>query len=553
MKQNVIKRLASIMLVLVFIFSLFACGSSDENSSTSTKTDTETNTATGTTTNTNTSTNTDTGGGETEYQYPETAFKVELRYNHNGQKVLETEGITVIWTGEDDSVHTATFDENGVAWVDGLDGDYRVTLSHTPEGTAYNPNIHKATNDSKDVVIDIYNVIETKGKGAKLYSEIEIDKIGVYQVTLKSASHTVYYEFAPKETGMYTVESWMDTTAELYNPYCESYTGQAVGALYHTGTIDGGGAEGIYTKNFKNGIDVNKELLGNVLVYAIHVDAKNAESYPVTVTFALTLNGEFDKVLNTQGDMYVPKEDMSDYWETNHEYGADYELVGAEVPIEGRENAYIYDESKYKLWSREDGGDNFYHLYDPEKYSETDGYGPILYAHIYSTTQYFDTPISSMEMHGNKCLTITLNGEKINYKHFIEGYSKLASRNEAEYNGGSYYCDEYCPCHTGKDANMACTDECTKCIDDCRRIKPELIHNEGLKPYQNSDGMVAVTEEIKTFLFKFSVNSRYFADGEGNCELVGLTKTVNGSEVACSIDSDDASQWLFACAYYLEK
>ncbi len=538
MKANVFKRLASLMLVFIFIFSLFACGNTNTNTNTNTKT------------NTNTNTNTDTGGGETNEEYSETAFTVTLLYG--GKQYIPEEEITVYWTGEDDSVHSSTFNSKGVAGVEGLDGDYRVTLSHTPDKIAYNPNVHKATNDKRNIVIQLYDVIETTGSGAKLYSEIQIHKTGVYQVTLKSASHTVYYEFAPRETGMYTVESWMDTTAELYNPYCESYTGQAVGALYHTATIDGGGTEGIYTKNFKNGIDVNKELLGNVLVYGVHVDAKNVESYPVTVTFALTLNGEFDTVINKDSDMYVPKEDMSGYWETtSHQYSKDeYKIVGAEMPIPGRKNAYIYDENYYKLWSKEDGGDNFYHLYDEKKYPQTDGYGPILYAHIYSKTQYFDSPISTIEAAGNKALTITIDGQQINYKHFIEGYTKLSTRDEPEYNGGSYYCDEYCPCHKGQNTDMACTSECTKCIPDCRRIKPELLHNECLKRYQNSDGLVAVTEEVKDFLFKFSVNSRYFADGEGNCELVGLTKVIDGREVHCTIDSDDESQWLFACSYY---
>ena len=554
MKLSIFKKIACLMLAFVFIFSLLSCGASKKKSNENSESDTSANTSTNTNTDTSTNTNTDTGSGENENKYPETAFKVTLE--KNGQAYIPQEEITAFWTGEDDSVHSATFDEYGVAWVDGLDGDYMVTLSHTPNKIAYNPNDaknHTATNDNRDVVIELFDIIQTQGTGAKLYSEIQIHRVGVYQVTLKSASHTVYYEFAPRETGMYTVESWMDTTAELYNPYCESYTGQAVGALYHTATIDGGGAEGIYTKNFKNGININKELLGNVLVYGIHVDAKNAESYPVTVTFALDLNGEYDVVLNTEGDMYVPKEDMSDYWNTNHEYGSDYELVGAEKPIEGRENAFIYDERNYKLWSKDAGGDGFYHVYDKEKYPETGGYGPILYAHIYSPTPYFDSPISSMEMAGNKCLTITLDGEKINYKHYIEGYSKLASRNESEYNGGSYYCSEYCICHTGQDHDLACTEDCTSCHEDCRRIKPELIYNEGLKKYQNSDGMVAVTEEVKTFLFKFSRNSRYFADGEGNCELNGLTKIIDGNEVQCSIDSDDESQWLFACAYYVKK
>ena len=550
------KRIISLILALVFSLSLFACGPG-ANTGTSTKTET------------NTDTNTDTGSGENQNPDDKDAFKVTLMHNGKpftkevmqaghgvGNQYASDMEITVYWTNKENGrVHSAKVNENGVASVSGLDGDYRVTLSALPKMHAYNPNKYDATNDKREIRIDIYDVIETTGKGPSEYSAIQINKIGVYQVTLTKPSHTAFFEFRPRETGMYTVESWMDTTAELFNPICESYRGQSAGALYHTGSIDGGGAEGIYTKNFKNGIDVNKEMIGNSLVYGVHVDAKNEESFPVTITFALTLNGEFDVIFNTEGDMYVPTTDMSGYWEkSSHQYSKDeYILVGAEMEIKDRKNAYLYDEKNYKLWNEEDGGDGFYHLYDEDKYPETDGYGPILYAHIYSNNAYTDTPIASIEMHGNKSLTVTTqDGEKINYKHFIEGYTKLSSRNESEYNGGSYYCDEYCPCHEGKDTDMACTAECQACLADCRRIKPELIHNEGLKPYQNSDGMVAVTEDVKTFLFNFckGIYPPYFSDGEGWCEITGLVKEINGVKTQCTIDSDDESIWLFACAYY---
>jgi hypothetical protein len=87
---------------------------------------------------------------------------------------------------------------------------------------------------------------------------------------------------------------------------------------------------------------------------------------------------------------------------------------------------------------------------------------------------------------------------------------------------------------------MACTIECQNCIPNCRRIKKENIGFEGIRTFANSDGLVGVTQEIKDFLYNFSINQRYFADGEGWCE----------TNENVQVDSDDASQWLFACAYY---
>ena len=166
-----------------------------------------------------------------------------------------------------------------------------------------------------------------------------------------------------------------------------------------------------------------------------------------------------------------------------------------------------------------------------------------MYAYITAPHRFVDSPFTTIEYHGNKCLTITFeDGTRKNYKHFIEGYSALATRDEGNFNGGSYYCDEYCPCHAGEDYGMACTSDCPDeyCKEYCRHIEPENIGFEGIRQYANEKGLVAVTEELKTFLFNFSLNQRYFADGEGWVE----------SNDVIEIDSNDASQWLFACAYY---
>ncbi|MBO5338831.1 MAG: hypothetical protein J6A96_03940, partial [Clostridia bacterium] len=155
MKSSVFKRIFCLMLVAAFIFSLFAC------STPSTNTGTQTNTNTNTESSTNTGTNTDTDTDEISA----TAFTVTLV--HNGEKYIPTEEITVYWTKKNEiastnqSVHSATFNKDGVAWVDGLDGDYRVTLSKAPGELAYNPNVHEATNNKRNIEIELYDVIKT--------------------------------------------------------------------------------------------------------------------------------------------------------------------------------------------------------------------------------------------------------------------------------------------------------------------------------------------------------------------------------------------------------
>ena len=536
-----VKRILSLILALAFILSLSACGIFKPP--------------------VNTDTNSDTSGGDTNTDTPgtgdvelsEDAFTVSLRYH--GTPYIPTEEITVFWTGEK-NIASAKINSKGIAGVEGLDGDYRVTLSNLPARLAYNPNIYTATNDERNIVIDIYDIQRTTGKGTGIYQCIEITKTAVYEVELTSPEHIVYYEFHPTTPGNYTIESWMDTTAEKYNPYCETYTG-TFAAKWFDKTVDGGGSEGIYTKNFLNGINLSQDMIGNVLTYGVRVDAKNQDNYPVKVVFAIQVDGGFgDSGAFAEYDMYVKQESAETYLAGRIEYDkTKYELVGPEKPLEGRVDAYVFDETMYKLWKKEDGGDNFYHLYNEEEYPETGGYGPILYAYISTAPRFIDRAFTFIEQE-SKPLSIKFpDGTRINYKHFIEGYTALATRNEAQYNGGSYYCDEYCPCHLGQDYGLACTSDCPDefCRNNCRHIKAENIGFEGIQSYANSDGLVAVTQEIKDFLYQFSVNQRYFADGEGWVETTGFVMwDENGVAHKCTIDSNDASQWLYACAYYKE-
>ena len=55
--------------------------------------------------------------------------------------------------------------------------------------------------------------------------------------------------------------------------------------------------------------------------------------------------------------------------------------------------------------------------------------------------------------------------------------------------------------------------------------------------YVNADGCYPVTEELKAFLMDYATSQAIFNDGDGLAELAGY-------------NSDEESQWLFACGYY---
>ncbi|MBQ9070150.1 MAG: hypothetical protein IJY23_02205 [Clostridia bacterium] len=524
------RKIICVALLLSLIFSAFSCV---EYNPPVNKNDSENS-------KDNNSDNSSVGGDGATDSFSEDAFTVTLKYN--GKKYVPNMDITVYWR-DGQSVHSSGFNSDGVAGVEGLDGDYRVSLSAVPAGLAYDPNTSFATNDNRNIEINLYKTTKTKGKGVSFWSPISMSQTGVYSTTLESDAHTVYFSFYPKEAGSYSIESWFDITDEEYNPIVKAYPSPYVQTA--PTVIDGGGLEGKYTKNFVHIAEVSEDMIGNSFVFAVNVTSKNA-IYPVDLVFAVKLNGEFDSMLRNY-EMAVPEYDLSKYYDhASHQYGPAYELVGAEFLREGenpsdRNAVYMLDESHYKLWSFEDGGDGFYHLYDEEKYASNSGYGPILYMYLSTACRYLDDAFINVEYRGNSALTV--NGK--NYKHLIEGYRALVKKGSTVndlFGLGSYYCVAECTCNMGM-GDWVCAIGCESCHEDCRNCPEELIGNECYRGLVNSDGMVAVTQDIKDFLVGYAKNQRLFNDGSGWVE--------SNSEI--NIDSKDGSEWLFACAYYKEK
>ena len=205
------------------------------------------------------------------------------------------------------------------------------------------------------------------------------------------------------------------------------------------------------------------------------------------------------------------------------------EIVGAETLYPGTDNSYMFDEDNYKVWEISEGGDGVYHVFDEEKYPETNGYGPVLVVYITEPCRYLDRSFTKVEEAGNSALMV--NGI-YNYRLFIKGFATMAKE--------GYYCSTECPCYKLPDSLHACLPGCEDCLDECTPATAEEMAVGGYASLVNGDGVAPVTREIREFLQGFAITQRYFADGEGWVE----SNSVN------PIDAYEDSQWLFACGYY---
>jgi len=311
---------------------------------------------------------------------------------------------------------------------------------------------------------------------------------------------------------------------------------------------DGGGTEGTYTKNFKLDVQIADEMIsdGGQVTFSFGVLSSSTDNrFPIKVYFAITLDGEFS-LNHTDAQMMYPSDE---HLERAPDYdGSKYEFVGAEfAQTVGSNSANVFDGTNYKLWPLSEGGDNYYHLFDETKYPETHGYGPVLYAYVSEACRFMDASFTTVEMRGNKALTVSKGTE--NYKLFIEGFGGLVVDPPGD--NGPYFCVTNCPCRENNRcesaqlgyANGACTEACEECHVDCRRCPREAFGMSGYGQYCNSDGVAAVTEELKQFLQKYSVNQLLFFDGNGFVE----------TNPSVSVYAAEDDQWLFACGYYREK
>lgn len=337
-------------------------------------------------------------------------FSVELELN--GEKFTKTQGIKAIWSNRQ-GVYEAMFDENSTAKVKGPDGDYKVTLENLPDGYAYDPNAHYATNNMSEISIKIYELNYSTKDGSDLYGNIiEVRKEGVYRTTLNNRNHIVYYEFQPRISGKYEIQSWVDVTFNEVNPFVDIYYGN-VAAKFFDYTCNEGGVTDTYTRNFRYEVSVSDSELQNVFAFGIHATHKTNQ-FPVTIDFIIhKIDEQPDRVNNPE--MLYPSHDFSKpfTWDT-----------GVWTWAEGNDNRFN-EENNFILAS-----DGFYHLKD------ADGSVSDKKLYVMISQSINERPFNSYQGSNVGLYTFTLNIVPSNplqnikglcYNEFIKEYNRWAN------------------------------------------------------------------------------------------------------------------------------
>ena len=514
------KNLISLLLVISLLFSFVACG--------------EYNAPTDNVTPDNGEQNEQQGNGNNEQggtaQRGE-AFVATVTLNgkvYTPPEVTDDSlALKVRWT-DGKSYQTVNLGKDGKAECYGLDGEYSVTLINLPDGYTYNPNAYVASNDNREVVIELLKLTSTRGDGSDPYKCIPLSGTGVYRATATRSGQEIFYEFEPTKAGTYRIESMVDVSAGMFDPAIDVYSGSSQYKIRDK-RIDGGGASGSYTTNFKYVVNIDEKFIGNVFTFAIMIEGKDA-TYPTNVDFVISYEGNYSYDFITSEIVY-PKyigksfnySEYADYLAEDRAKFGDSNFKIASVKIDGKN---VFDQQYFKL----NPDDGYYHVYDEEKYAQYGGWGPILYANVSTPTFFIDSAFNTIEAAGNKNLTVS-NGTE-NYKLFIEGYSALVKDDVW------YFCIKDCPCRETNGGCCPVENRCTKCTPSCRHIPAKYVGQRGYADIA-IEGRCPVTEELKEFLQKYSVSQKLFSDGNGWAE-----------QSSPRYDAYEDSQWLFACGYY---
>lgn len=474
-----------------------------------------------------------------------------VSFTLDGETFVPSEPLTVRWTGNSSKgtsgVYTAETDENGVASVSGLDGDYIVTILNLPEKYTYNPNVHYTSNINPDKIVEIFEIDYPSGnqKGTNMYTDvISLSATGEYRVTLTD-DKPVYFQFVPLNPGSYYVESWVDTTNNVINPIAHYHKGSSEFKNKDPVVYDGGGSSGTYTTNFKITMNVDKSGIGvhGSVVFCFGVLAElNEGDYPVTIDFALRYEGTYEKPTVSK-DFVIPQELPKSDAEVEAWYALHDSYTSVPIDVTKSNCAFVNTGGGMKLFDatkvKYNEDDGYYHLYDETRYEG--GYGPILYADISGGLIFIPTPDDSggylnftqVESASGTAVLTLCNGTK-NYKMFIEGAYKMASA------AFPSLCTTDCPCRASGCGGM-CSSSCSSCTKHCKHLPDGLTEYQmrGYAGFVNKDGKCPVTQELHDFLVEYNNKQFLFKDGGGYAEGLGYTAIEGG-------------QWLFACCYYNE-
>lgn len=492
-----------LFLMTFMLFALVGCGeykgiSNDQSGVTSGATSEESGSSEGTETNQRT-------------------FSVTLMFNGKPLTTAAKYGVEAQWTRTDGiaEVHRAPFDESGYASVKGLDGNYQVSLEVPKENDSkfnyiYNTNNTKTTNGNRDIEITLFRMGRfTSGNGKGAWTPYEISQAGVYEVEIKDKDDKVYCLYAPKKSGTYTIESWVDVKTDKVNPKLEMFESYVLRKEYFT--VNDGGASGTFTKNFSHSVNMDESNFaedGNgqvVFVFAIRAEEIDG-SYPVKVRFQISykapysydtypseliaatqlnelLLAEINKLHAMPKDTFISVTGLSESDYTSLQSLTDGQLKDVHTPyrmfsgssilryilrqytpsgtlkypeVTNSNGVTYFDGSMFKYYDPEKyvNGDGFYHVYDEIKYASTDGFGPILYAMITMENRFIpeyqgpgNWPITMIELPGNKALSVAVKDEDGNIK--LRNHKIFLEGYRSVLNGSSgfaYFCSENCTC-----------------------------------------------------------------------------------------------------------
>jgi hypothetical protein len=442
----------------------------------------------------------------------EGVFSVTLYYNN--LKYIPSETIYALWN-DGQSINSAQF-VSGVAKISGLDGDYNVTLSALPTGYTYEPNIYSATNDDKDIIITLYRITPTSGAGTGKYDEsILLTGTGAYRATLYSSSQTVFFKYTPTYAGTYSMTSLLSVTANEINPILDVYWGNSQWVPDDpTEIIDDGGSANTYTKNFRWEVYRASDEQPTY-TFAIHAECINESAFPVNIDFLLVREGDYTRDDGSYEIIY-PTFNITEVEQPSGTFKYAYNIDS--------NNPKTFQSSYFKL----NPDDGFYHVYDLTKYASTNGYGPVLYAKLTKDCEVMQTRDASGKIVENNGFLNLLVSLKVNGKNYNPFFFEINADGSIKYQNrlNSQGID------TGNSINFP-----SGYTDTYRDSFGQPVTSGTIYKYINSDGAYPVTAELKQFLQDFAVGNRFFMDGFGSLESSGY-------------NSDEDSQWLFACGYY---
>ncbi|MCM1438294.1 MAG: hypothetical protein NC131_03655 [Roseburia sp.] len=446
-------------------------------------------------------------GGQEEY------FTVTLT-NYDGSSFtsasypLITE-LQAQWTEVTDGnnraqVYRAGFDENGVARINFINSEFKVTLVTTEsfcKSYTYDPNNDASVvwKGNQDINVRLYRLKQFAGGGSMVNSNgervdyITLEDTGAYSYTLESIDDKQMFFYIPQMTGEYSFLTLVDVTADEIDPIVDLHNGQAGSYLNAYGiTQEDGGAEGRYTKNVVLKYQISEDMKpgesGNCLMFNLYSRSEKPDAYPLTVNFILERDGEYTRPVEESTPVPVTE----NFANTPKTPEGTFRFLGATVPTKGNvhpNTRHILDESSVKL--NEDDG--YYYFIDESAddfYRDEDG-----------------------EIDGQFRVYVMLTDS--NPVHDMFTHSLLAR--------GLYWVTDY---KTGA----------------LKNYYDFIVGTNGYASHVNLNGAYPVNKELRNFLQDYAVSQRLFNDGNGYAEW----PAPDGP----AYNSDEDSQWMYACGVY---